>query len=765
MGIIAYSGASEAYTFTGGTKYLVELWGAESIRSGSAGYAYALMNPSSNLTLYFYIGGSPAHSNNQFLGGWNGGGAGGSGSKYSLRGYGGGGATDLRTSTSTSSPQQYKVLVAGGSGGGTQGGVIGGGVGESGYPYPQYSWEDGSLSECGGAFATETSAGAGGLAPKVAKFTGENDSTYGVDTGGGGGGGYYGGGGGSTGAVLIANSTSAKTFTAGNAGTSAGVGGAGGSYTSTHSACGGTNAGSGGAGSDYYKDGYTNFISGTTYQRSSIRPSKPIETSHGIACVYPIYSQPEIRSILKDGNYIIVEFGKKLNNNIEERFYINNGFNIDEDEYVIGIGHGEAITLKGSESIKKKYPILNIGGEHTFTVSITNGIDNAKTTYKYKIFDSAPTIYFNEKSIPLKLIQGSILDDIFVVETILPETDYRREAVLIIDDVEYPYVFSQRIDENYIQLPYLYDGNSKQVYKLKIKARVCQTAQSLYGTGKDIWSEWIESNEMFVYAINSQFNNLVFTNDFKNRAIKKATKLNVAWEEKRRFNIEDKQYRLMIYQGDNIIQSFDTSNQFIDVVLDYPAENYYRFGLSILINGFLSEVVYSDTFYLTDVDSSGVSLSKDLILSTNIEENFKRIDVIVNDDVKIISKDNINEKLPISFFKDGINIIEIKIYVSETDFVYCKYNSYIAYNEFDLNINNIVDITSTVTINGKDSEELKLVGEDTQSLDLCIAEKEMSITGLGGEIVEEITQKITLSRVDPKSNDRLQLFEILGSVE
>ena len=763
MGILYYTGGSQTYTFSSGVKYLVELWGAESINCGNAGYAYAIVKPSSNVNLYFFVGGSPAESSNPYNGGYNGGGNGGSVGGTTSRGYGGGGATDLRTSTSSSSPQQYKILVAGGSGGGTSGGGHGGGVGENGIPYPRDEYDDGFKSQCGGTCATETSAGAGGLAPYLPRYEGTNDGTYYAGSGGGGGGGYYGGGGGST--NIVYGYGSARSFGAGNNGSNTGAGGTGGSYTSgVAGSYWSGDGGGGGGGSDFYRDSYANFIGGTTYMRAGIRPRKPVYTSNGVASVYPIYSQPEIRSIRMEGKYVYVEFGKTLDNNTEECFYYDYYYNREDGEVQIGVG--SSVVIIGSESVTEKFLLeTKKDGENSFKFSITNGIDTVNDIYRYKISNTAPNIYFNKNSMPSKLMQGDILNDLFTVETNLSGIDYRSETILIIDDVEYPYTFCQGVGQNSIQLPYLYDGKNKQTYRLKIKTRVCQTAQSAYGTGNDIWSNWIETEEMLVYAVAPQNNNLKFTTELKDRAIKRSTKVNLAWEEKRLTRLNDKGYRLMLYDGDNIVQTFDTPNTSIDVVLDYPHNKYYRFGVSILINGFLSEVVYSDKFFLTDIDPSSVSLSNDLTVSTSIEQTFDRIDVLINNETRILSRENINEKLPVYFFKNGNNDVNIKLYATETDFISHKYRVHIAYDEAELTPSKVLDIKSTVTINGQDNEPLKMSNKADQAIDLGIAEKEMSIVGIGGGVIEEITQKITVTKIDQGANSRMQLLEILGSVE
>ena len=49
---------------------------------------------------------------------------------------------------------------------------------------------------------------------------------------------------------------------------------------------------------------------------------------------------------------------------------------------------------------------------------------------------------------------------------------------------------------------------------------------------------------------------------------------------------------------------------------------------------------------------------------------------------------------------------------------------------------------------------------------LGITEKELSTTELfSNEVIEEITQRITLSRKDPALLDKIHVFKILGLVE
>ena len=768
MADYAYTGSVQNVIFKKDIKYLVELWGADSINSGMAGYANGIIQCPSDTTLYLYVGGSPYHSTNPYAGGWNGGGAGGSvgiSTDQTSRGYGGGGATDLRTSTSTSSVQNYKILVAGGAGGGTEWGASGGGVGENGLPYPQQVDSDGEKHDCGGTFATESAEGVGGLAPYRPSYEGTNDGTYYVPSGGGGGGGYYGGGGGSTGKVYCWGS--ARTFGAGTAGNSRGIGGAGGSMTTGISATGvqGTGGG-GGGGSDHYKSTYSYFLGGATSMSSGIRPQRPIfDTRNGMASVHPILSQPEVRNITREGDFILVTVGKTLNNGEEELFYAD-GVNGNSQGVAGVVGGGVPVKLIGTESVTLRYSIQKgTTGKRVFTFTMTNGVDSLLKTYEYTISATAPTVSFNENTLSSKLMQGGIVENVFRVSTPYDGIDYRSESVLIIDDVEYPYVFSQGVGQHTIQLPYLYDGINKQTYRLKIKTRACQTAQSAYGTGKDIWSDWIETRELIVYAVAPQKNNLIFSTVLKDRAVEKSTKINVAWKEKRVMGLSDKEYRLMLYDGDNIVQTFDTPNPSINVVMDYPHNRYYRFGVSILINGFLSEVVYSDSFFITDINSSSVVLSNDLTITTSIEQTFDKIEVLVNDETRILSRENLNEKLPAWFFSNGNNDVEVKIYATDADFVSHKYRVHITYDEESLKPTKVLDIKSTVSINGQEEYPVKLVNKADQAIDLGVAEKEMSAIGIGGGIIEEVTQRITITKINQEMSGNARLVEILGAIE
>lgn len=810
MPIIAYSGTYVSYNFTKGVRYLVELWGANggSCRWGSeggkGGYAYAKMLPTSNLTWYFYVGGCPDETNigyNNYAGGWNGGGNGGAVGSLWERPYGatdysdyhevrpgagGGGATDLRTSTSSSSPQSYKMLVAGGGGGSGGYGFPGGDAGQDGHQRPGTEYtgdygEHGTLTfkqTEGGGGATETAAGKGGRAPYHPNFrkvyeSDVNDWTCYCPSGGGGGGGYYGGGGGSSGTIMIYGS--AFNGVAGSAGNASGVGGSGGSSTSSKTGYHNVDeGGGGGGGSDFYRDNQANFVEGTTYMRSGLRPRKPIDTLNGVASVYPVYSEPEIREIYKDGNYIVVIFGKSLNNNIEELFYFEGNSHKEERENV-SIGntyieqdsfyHADYTVIKSNENKIIKIPIRKEHGDWVFTFSMNNGFSTAKKVYNYKVIQKAPVISFNSNNISTPLIQGQMLEDIYNIETEHNEIECRCETVLVVNGKDYA-TYSHERDNCTIDLPYTYNGVDGESYTLKIKARACQTAENSCGLETEVWSDWIESEEMIVNASRPAINTLEFSTNFKNRAIERCTKLNVAWFERVPQEVSNKQYRLMLFKDGDMIQSFDTNNTFKNIVLDYPLNSSYKFGISIISNGVLSEIAFSEEFYLTDITSQSISFTNDLMLSSNITQNIDRFEVYINNDLKLISRKNLNEQLPVVFFKNGNNNIEIKTYVTPNEYFSTNYALHIAYDESKLVSSEKVDIVSNISINDKDYEITELVGDKLIPIDLCEAEKHLYLNSIPNrEVVETVTQKITIKKSDPSSTDKTSILEILGHIE
>ena len=792
MPIIRYKGSNETFVFKKGVKYLVQLWGARGGgNTDEGGYAYAKVETTADATWYFFVGGSPNEYEdvNAHVGGWNGGGAGGTialvweSVRYSDtgKGFGGGGATHLGINTNTSN-QGSKLLVAAGSGGQGGAGHRGGGPGQAGQPEDrsQYwcttnitSGAEALIYGCeGGRGATETAAGTAGRAPSHPRiipwwdsWSSEQEPRY-MRGGGGGGGGYYGGGGGSTGLLESLNVTTSGA--AGGGGGSNGNGGAGGANTSKVNTYSVSDTGAGGGGgSDFYRDGNANLKGGTTYMRSGLRPSKPINTSNGVASVYPVYSEPEIRSIVRDGNQIVISFGKSLDNNEEELFYVKETIGVAEADTVKVGETNNQIVIKDNKTIIRRFNIPKEHGDRIFTFSMTNGYSDAKATYNFTVIRQAPEISINEDKFPEILIQGAMLNNVCKVITLHPNVDYRCECKLIVDDVEYT-TFNHGPGNCAIHLPYLYDGQSKETYRLKLKVRAYQTAECPYGTGEVIYGDWVESKEMLVVTTKPQLNNLMFLTDLKNKALCRANKVNMSWGEKGRSFLNEKIYRLMLFdESNNLIQSFDCEDKSFEVVLDYPTNKYYKFGVSLLQHDFISEIVYSDEFYMTDIDPNSINFSTEgLRVISTIQQNFDRVEVHINGDMKLVSFDNVDESLAVHYFQNGSNELELRAYATKENYISKKYDVYLAYNEELLTTQDVLNVTSVASINNKDYNNVSLIGDEGTAVDLGITEKELSTTELfSNEVIEEVTQRITLSRKDPASLDKIHVFKILGLIE
>ncbi|MBF9238082.1 T9SS type A sorting domain-containing protein [Hymenobacter sp. BT683] len=207
----SYTGASQTYVVPAGVTQLQVV--ATGARAGNIATRFGPGGPGAvvtatvtvvpNETLTVVVGGT----NSGASGGYNGGGN-GAGSAD-----GGGGATDLRrtgAATGDYLSTRNALVVAGGGGGGISS-VTGGGGG--GTPSGGNGGNNGGIATGGGgggSGATQSNAGAGGLAYCVgtacgiAGGSGSNGSggTGSVNTGAGGGGGYYGGGGGAGGGLV-----------------------------------------------------------------------------------------------------------------------------------------------------------------------------------------------------------------------------------------------------------------------------------------------------------------------------------------------------------------------------------------------------------------------------------------------------------------------------------------------------------------------------------------------------------------------------------
>lgn len=214
-----YTAGSSSFAFTGGVQSFTVPCGVTSISVDAAGAGstigvgswanYGNNNPGlgartqATLTvtpgqlIYIYVGGQPAPG---YLGGYNGGGDGGTGYGAGEEGGGGGGASDIRSAGNTLSD---RLVVAGGGGGAgadCQGGGNHGGNGGDPNGYIGATCEPGIG---GGDGATQGGGGAGGVDNLYFTWPAGNAGTFGTGgtagtttLGGGGGGGYYGGGGG-----------------------------------------------------------------------------------------------------------------------------------------------------------------------------------------------------------------------------------------------------------------------------------------------------------------------------------------------------------------------------------------------------------------------------------------------------------------------------------------------------------------------------------------------------------------------------------------
>lgn len=188
-----YTGKEQDFISPCDGNYKVELWGASSFHGGKAGYTSGIINLSSKLQLFIYVG----QYGNENSGGFNGGGSG----RYlsTLNYYYGGGATDVRLTNgnwNNFDSLKSRIMVAAGSGSVNAGGLNG----YTGTLGGQYSY--GGTQNSGGTVLNYTSCGQYNGTPGGFGYGGTGGSAdspttdNGSYTGGvGGGAGYYGGGG------------------------------------------------------------------------------------------------------------------------------------------------------------------------------------------------------------------------------------------------------------------------------------------------------------------------------------------------------------------------------------------------------------------------------------------------------------------------------------------------------------------------------------------------------------------------------------------
>jgi hypothetical protein len=217
--ISCYTAGSSTFSFNGGAQSFTVPCGVTSITvdaSGAGGNigvgswanygnnipglgarAQATLTVTPGQLLYVYVGGQPAAG---YLGGFNGGGDGGTGYGPGEEGGGGGGASDIRSAGNTLNDRLVVAAGGGGAGADCQGGGSHGGNGGDPNGYIGATCEVGIT---GGDGATQSGGGAGGVDGLYFAWPAGSAGVFGTggtagptSLGGGGGGGYYGGGGG-----------------------------------------------------------------------------------------------------------------------------------------------------------------------------------------------------------------------------------------------------------------------------------------------------------------------------------------------------------------------------------------------------------------------------------------------------------------------------------------------------------------------------------------------------------------------------------------
>jgi|GEM_PF-1927768 len=208
-----YTGGVQAFPIVATGTYKLEVWGARGGNDGTStggygGYSTGNITLTAGQTIYIYAGGKsndiPSGGSVSAVGGWNGGGNGGSENQWRF-GSGGGGATDIRTSSTLAS----RIIVAGGGGGSDANDS------EGGYSINGQAQQGGMG---GGTNATIGNQGYNmgrsidsGYATQTSGYTLGQGQDGGTNMAGGGGG-YYGGKSGDSG---VSNSSGGSGYTTG----------------------------------------------------------------------------------------------------------------------------------------------------------------------------------------------------------------------------------------------------------------------------------------------------------------------------------------------------------------------------------------------------------------------------------------------------------------------------------------------------------------------------------------------------------------------
>lgn len=764
--------AVQTFTCIANKRYVFDLYGASGQSDGgTGGHVQAIYSHTANITLNLYVGGNYNDSDAYWTGGWNGGGAGGrsntSGTDYygnpCLPGSGGGGATDIR---SGGTAVGNRILVAGG-GGGAGGGDWNYGHGGK-YPETNRDGDAEYLNEYGaGAYGgkrgTLNAAGAGGVTPSYAgdayDYSYDCFGNYFFYGGGGGGGGYYGGGGGSTGIVQTAFGGSSSGTAGGNGGQ--GTGGAGGSKANVQYGYGCTSGGGGGGGSSYIASNAQ--LSYGIYDQSS-------NDGLGYILVSEVISAPIITGIRRDGNAIYVKVSKEErddNKDIEERFYYTWALDPTDGQFTRKRDPKNSVVVLNDEEVELKYTIGSgtSAGYHKLYFSITSADERREETYMdFAWNDVAPTLTFNEEALSSVLLQGTEVENAFVGTGMFSNAVnliYKKK--LIINGNEFGN--EQEGTDTSIFLPYIYNGVYDEIYTFKIKVKVGQMANGLHGTGREIWSDWFESDEYTVYAPVIPINKVYFKTKLDHTAIERHTKLTIEWASNDKFlEPGEYDYILSMYKDDELLyeQNYKQETQ-AKIVMSYPQGENYRFGIALLKNNiFMSDINYSDSFNIAEMTSSNkIALSDDLVLTTTLDTDFNKIEIRINDNLEYVSEENINIAIPNWKLQNGHNTINIYLYITETIYIKHTYKVFMHVLSSDL-INAETHKIDVYTSINNESNYTKMIEEDTQAIKLGISEKEFE-GKLQEELVQEINQRITI-----KNNGvdfELKIIEILGGLE
>ena len=778
-----YTGAVQTFKCLANKKYVFDLLGAKGGGGGggTGGHVQAVYQNTADITLNLYVGGRPTDSADQatnYIGGWNGGGAGGKAVSGAVQpgyysstvwnGNGGGGATDFR---SGGTGYGNRIFVAGGGGGSDSYGGKGGQ-----YPYNEngdtspggYDSEFGTMY-LGGKRGTMTAGGAGGAAPVLygdynkGEYPGEEGNYY-YAPGDGGGGGYYGGGGGSTGTIRTPWGSSC-TGTGGGTG-GHGVGGTGGTKSGTVYGVGYNRGGGGGGGSSYIATNAQ--ISHGSYDHCA-------NGGMGYILVSEVISAPIITGIRKDGNFVYVKVSKEEredNVNIEERFYYT--WSLDQDQYKKMKSPLASVVIKNNEEVELQYTIASntSTGNHKLYFYITSADDLYEESFiDFAWNDTAPSIEFNESVLESVLLQGTEIENAFTGTGMFTgETNLIYEKIVIINGNEFgkPQLGSDKS----IFLPYIYNGVYDDLYTLKLKVRVGQMAFGQTGTGREIWSDWFESKEYTVYAPIIPINKVQFTSNIGEVAVERHTRISVSWASDARFleKSSDYDYVLSMYRGDELLYEENYGQETsASIVISYPQGDNYRFGIALLKNKlFPSDINFSESFSVADIATgSKIDLSEDMILTSELDEEFDRIEkieVYINNDIDctIGKNKNINLNIPIWKLRGGNNFIDVRIYLNET--IYVKHTFKVYMHVLMNDVSNINTHVFNVSASINDEEHyMNLPTDGAYAADLGASEQEFE-GRITEPIVQEINQKITIKRTNSDFNE-LKIIEILGGLD